>query len=178
MSISIARRYARGLHIVATEAGEVETALAALEQLAGAIDESEELLGVLESPQISRDQRRGVLLTLAKQQGFSQLMQNFLGLLVDRDRAAELPFIARVFRGLADESAGRVRAEVITALPLPDAQAKALEAALAKATSKTVILVRKEDPSIIGGLSAQVGDTLYDGSLKTQLARLRARALS
>jgi F-type H+-transporting ATPase subunit delta len=178
MPISIARRYARGLHIVATEAGEVDAILAELEQLATVATEAGELLEVLESPQISREQRRGVLLGIADSQDFSPLMRNFLGLLVDRDRAAELPFIARFFRGLADESAGRVRAEVVTALPLPDAQAKALEAALAKATGKTVILVRREDPEIIGGLSAKVGDTLYDGSLKTQLAQMRSRALS
>ena len=177
MPISIARRYARGLHAVADGAGEADATLAALETLAEAASESGDLASVLESPRITREQRRGVLLAIAEKQGFSTLMQNFLQLLVDRDRAVELPFIARVFRELADESAGRVRAEVVTALPLADTQAKDLEAALAQATGKTVILSRREDPEIIGGMAAKVGDTLYDGSLKTQLARMRSRAL-
>ena len=177
MPISIARRYARALHSVATQESVVDATLSALEALATAIAESSDLAGLLESPQITKDQRRGVLLEIAKQEGYSPLIQNFLQLLVDRDRGGELPFIARVFRELADESAGRVRAEVTTALPLADAQVKELEAALAKATGKTVVLSSRQDPEIIGGIAAKVGDTLYDGSLKTQLARLRTRAL-
>ncbi|MDF1561719.1 MAG: F0F1 ATP synthase subunit delta [Deltaproteobacteria bacterium] len=177
MPISIARRYARALHAVAKEASEVDATLKALETLSDAIAESSDLAGVLESPQITRDQRRAVLLEIASKAGFGPLVQNFLQLLVDRDRTPELPFVARLFRELADETAGRVRAEVTTALPLSDAEAKELEAALAKATGKTVVLTRREDPEIIGGLEAKVGDTLYDGSLKTQLARMRTRAL-
>jgi F-type H+-transporting ATPase subunit delta len=177
MPISIARRYARALHLVAAQGPEVDATLAALETLAAATDGSPDLAALLENPKVSRDQRKAVLLAIAEKEGFSPLMKNFLSLLVDRGRAIELPFIARVFRALADETAGRVRAEVTSALPLAKGQADEIVAALTKATGKQVILSSREDPEIIGGLTAKVGDRLYDGSLKTQLARLRTRAL-
>jgi F-type H+-transporting ATPase subunit delta len=178
MPISIARRYARALHAVSREAGEVDAALSTLEALAEAIGTSEALAEVIENPQVTRAQRAEVLLAVAREAGATPLFENFLRLLAERDRAGEVPQIARLFRDLADESAGRVRAELTSALPLPDEQVARLKAALTEVTGKTIVLSQHEDPALIGGVVAKVGDTLYDGSFKTQLERLRARALA
>jgi len=178
MPTSIARRYARALYQVSTEAGEVEAALTAIEGLAELFNQAADLRILLSSPGISRAQRRAVLTEIAKKGGFSKLFTNFLCLLVDRDRASELPMISILYRELADEGAGRLRAEVVTALPLEDAQEQALASALKKATGKTILLTSEADADLIGGVKAQVGDTLFDGSLKLQLARLRERALA
>jgi F-type H+-transporting ATPase subunit delta len=72
-----------------------------------------------------------------------------------------------------DEEIGRVRATVRTAVPIPDDLKDKVAGALAKATGKEVILVTEEDPDIIGGVVAHVGDIVWDGSIKSQLAGLK-----
>jgi F-type H+-transporting ATPase subunit delta len=72
---------------------------------------------------------------------------------------------------------GVVRAEVVTAMPLPDDQARALQDRLAGVTGRTVTMSARVDPSLIGGLVARVGSTVYDGSIATQLERMRGRLI-
>jgi F-type H+-transporting ATPase subunit delta len=99
-------------------------------------------------------------------------------LLLDKGRIGSLPDIARAHRALVDEHAGRVRATVTTARPLDPALEARLKAALEKTSGKTVLLDKKEDPSIVGGLVTQLGDIVYDGSVRTQLQQLREQLLA
>lgn len=176
--VSIARRYARALLEVALETGNADAVLAELEALAQKMDEVPELRVLMESPAFTRPQRAQVLEAIADEHGFSGVTKNFLRLLLDRDRTTHLPMIVRIYRELADVAAGRVRAEVTTPMPLPPEQLKSLQEALARATGKTIEMQRREDPSLLGGLVARVGDRVFDGSLKTQLRQLKDTALS
>jgi F-type H+-transporting ATPase subunit delta len=78
---------------------------------------------------------------------------------------------------LADEAAGRAKARIRTAQPLTDAQRERLARALAARAGRAVELEVELDPALIGGLVAQLGDTVYDGSLRTQLLQLRSALL-
>ena len=86
--------------------------------------------------------------------------------------------IARAHRTLVDEHAGRIRATVTSARPLDPMLETRLKTALEKQSGKTVILEKKEDPSIVGGLVTQLGDLVYDGSVRTQLQQMREQLLS
>ena len=95
-----------------------------------------------------------------------------------KGRIASLPDIARAHRALVDEHAGRVRATVTSARPLDPLLETRLKTALEKSSGKTVIFEKREDPAIMGGLVTQLGDTVYDGSVRTQLQQLREELLS
>ena len=83
--------------------------------------------------------------------------------------------IALAFRALVDEHAGRVRAQVTSAQPLAPAVEARLRAAFEKQSGKTVILEKTEDPAMLGGIIAQLGDMVYDGSVRNQLQAIRSR---
>jgi F-type H+-transporting ATPase subunit delta len=100
-------------------------------------------------------------------------MVNFLRLLVDRQRIGDLPQIARSFRAMVDQQAGRLRATVTSAGPLADDEVARVRDAIARMTGRTVVLESRTDPALIGGVVAQVGATQLDGSLRTQLERMR-----
>jgi len=90
-----------------------------------------------------------------------------------RQRLVELPAIARSYRELVDAQVGRVRAVVTSAAPLSKDEADRVRDAIANATQRSIVLETRTDANIVGGLVAQVGKTVWDGSLKTQLEKLR-----
>jgi F-type H+-transporting ATPase subunit delta len=170
---SVARRYARALLALGLEDGRHEAYGAELEAVARALETSPEARDVALNPGYSAQQRQGVIGTLAGELKLSPQVVNFLRLLVDRQRIASLPAIVRSYRELVDAQVGRVRAMVTTVQPLSTDELSRLRDTLAAATRRTIILEAKTDPSIVGGVVTQVGATLFDGSLKTQLERMR-----
>ena len=78
---------------------------------------------------------------------------------------------------LADRKENRLRADVISAVPLPDDVVVRLKAAMQRRTGKIVVITKREDPSLIGGVVTRVGDLMYDGSLKTQLVQMKEAML-
>ena len=168
----VARRYARALIDVASQDGRHEKIGAELEAISMAMA-APEVRDVLTNPAYAGPQRRSVVMALGKRLNLSPLTTNFLSLLVDRQRIEEIEAVARVYRDLLDEKVGRVRAVVTSALPLnPDDLARVRDT-LAAATRKSVVLESKTDPAIVGGLVTKVGTFVWDGSLRTQLERLR-----
>jgi F-type H+-transporting ATPase subunit delta len=101
-------------------------------------------------------------------------VRNFYALLIDQRRLVDLPAIREEYARLADEAAGRTRAEVVSASPLSDAQRERLRRALASRTGKQVELSERVDPSLVGGAIATVSGLVFDGSLRTQLDQLRS----
>lgn len=171
LNVSIARRYARALLEVAAETGTLDVVAQQLDAVAAAMKQSPELSDVLLNPAYSRAQREGVVAHLVK--GVTPALANTMRLLVERNRLQSLPDIARLFRDMADVRSGRVRGKVTSAVPLAADTVKKLEQSLEKLTQRNVVLDTQVDPSLLGGVSAQVGSVLYDGSLKRQLEELR-----
>ena len=169
---SVARRYARALFSLAQEAGAgaIDTVSAQLSAVAQALsveDASRALLAPGTPPARQNAAVDSLAASLAPQ------VVSFLKLLIERSRFDGLPQIAAAFAAMVDVAQGRVRATVTAAQPISDADLARVQQALAKATGKTIQLSAAVDPSLLGGLTADVGGVLYDGSIKTQLAKLR-----
>ena len=175
---SIGRRYAKALLSIGVATHSFDALGRELDRVADAIAASAELKNVLDNPVFPLSQRHRVLEDIARRLALSTSIKNLLLILLDRGRISALPDIARAHRELVDEQAGRARAVVTSAAPLDPAVEARLRGALEKQTGKTVLLDKKVDPSLIGGVVAQVGDLVFDGSVKHQLEKLRTELLS
>jgi F-type H+-transporting ATPase subunit delta len=170
---SIARRYAKALFSLAVETGRVEAWANSLLSLQAAVDGSPDLRDVLSNPVYSKDQRRAIVEKLASALSLDAEPRSLLLLLGDRNRLSYLSAIVDTFRGFADEHLGQLRARVTSAVKLEDGAAQAIADKLSQATKATVLLERVVDPAILGGVVAEVGNLVYDGSVRTQLEDLR-----
>jgi F-type H+-transporting ATPase subunit delta len=176
---SIARRYAKALVALGEEeggitdklAGELQAVVAALQAHDG------KLFDALCHPAISLAERQAVLNAVLPKLNVHPLMQNFLRLVLDKQRFSYLPAISLHARDQADVIAGRARALVTTATKMSASMEKEVKATLQKATGKEILLESKIDPSLIGGMVAQVGGKVFDASVKTRLAELRQQLL-
>lgn len=174
VNVSIARRYARALLDVAAEGNRTDAVADQLSAFVKALEQNRELSDVFLNPAYTRAQRNQVVESLIKMMGTVEpTLANTLRLLVDRNRLIYLPDIARVYREMADARAGRVRGHVTSATKLPPETLEMLRKNLQQITQRDVILESKEDPKLLGGMSAQVGSVLFDGSVRTQLEQLR-----
>ena len=174
---SVARRYAKALFEIGKEEGNLLTLLTNVQQMADIWLESEALRETMTSPKVSATERRGIWTQIASRSGITMTGRYFLNLLIDKSRLDELPAIARELAALADDMQNRLRAEVVTAVPISKSVEQNLKSALERLTGKIVILTMREDPEIIGGMVTHIGDTLFDGSIKTQLQRLKENML-
>ena len=173
----LSRRYAKALADVAAERGVLEPVGRDLRAVAGLLKEHREAAAFFANPAIPLTDKRRVLQSLAERVGVSPLSARFLGLILERRRLPHLEEMAFAYEELIDERLSRVKATVTAAIPLPDPVLEQLKARLGTATGKEVYLQSRFDPTILGGLVAQVGGTIYDGSLKTQLRRMREHLL-
>jgi F-type H+-transporting ATPase subunit delta len=174
VNVSIARRYARALLDVTAESQRTDAVATQLDSLVRTFEKSRELSDVLLNPAYSRAQRAQVVESLIQLAGnLDPILANTLRLLVERNRLTYLPDLARVFREMADARAGRVRGQITSASPLAPDTLEQVRKNLQQITQRDVILEQKVDPALLGGVSAQVGSVLYDGSLRTQLEQMR-----
>ncbi|HVP60604.1 MAG TPA: ATP synthase F1 subunit delta [Myxococcaceae bacterium] len=176
VNVSVARRYARAL-LEASAPGAVVAVAEQLTALSGLAAANPALADVLRNPAYSRAQRHAVIEELIQLLGpQAPTLPNFLRLLVDRHRLAMLPDVARLFRDMADEKAGRIRGTVVSAVALEPQSIQQLEQTLSRLVQKQVVLDTRVDRDVLGGVSTQVGSVVYDGTLRTQLDDLK-RAL-
>jgi F-type H+-transporting ATPase subunit delta len=172
INVSVARRYARALLDAAGASSD-----AVLEQLnafSQLLQSSRELSDVVTNPAFPRAEKVQAIEAVLTASGITEpTLGNLLRLLVDRNRLEFLPDIARIYRDLADMKAGRVRGQVTSAAALAPESVRKIEQSLELLTQRRVVLESKVDPKLLGGVSTQLGSTVYDGSVKTQLEQLR-----
>ncbi len=168
-----ARRYARALFAIAQEQQAVAEVRAQLEGVEALFAEHPELAAALFRPLHPVAERRGVLRGICERAGSGESVRNFFAFLVDQRRLVDFDAICSEYRRLADEAAGRTRAEVVSASPLSNEQQRRLAQALAARTGCEVELDVRVDADLIGGAIAVVGGLVFDGSLRTQLSQLR-----
>jgi F-type H+-transporting ATPase subunit delta len=174
-SRAAAARYARALFdvVVAERADPQETARQ-LGDLAALVSGHEALARALTHPAIPAAKKRAVLdEVLARAGGLQKPLVKLLLLLADRDRIALLPELVEAFERRLMDHLKIVRAEVVTAVPLPGDRVAALQRGLARSTGREVQLETRVDPTIVGGAVARIGSTVYDGSVVRQLERLK-----
>ncbi len=174
---ALARRYARALVALAPNPAardKFAKDLAALTEVLASEDEAQmPVLDVLGSRRFPLAQRKQLLATFAGKVGADPQVVKFLDYVMERDRIGGLADISRAYSRMADDAAGRIQAEVVSAAPLsPDAQS-GIKNAIERATGKQVVMQTRVDPELIGGVVAKVGSYMLDGSLKSALARMR-----
>jgi len=176
-NISVARRWARALLDVVDK--DVDVALLQLEAFSRGFSGTPRFSELLKNPGFSCTQQEAFIESLLRTtSGVNPYVANFMRLLAQRGRLAFLEAIIRALHGLADLRKNRLRGKLSVARALSPVQTKALQRALEEKTKKALLLETVVDKSLIGGISIQVGNMLFDGSLKGQLDNLRTRLLT
>ncbi len=165
--------YARAAFEVARAEGDLDEIEDELFRFARAFEGSDELRETLTDAAIPVGRRLGVIADLLGAQA-SQATVSLVNLVVTAGRARDLPAIVDRVVELAAAERQHVVAEVRSAVPLDEGQRTRLAEALGRATGKSVEVKVLVDPSVLGGLVAEIGDTVIDGTVRTRLDRLRA----
>ena len=125
------------------------------------------------NPTVAYDQKRKVLETLIARTKVRPTTANFLRVLLRNQRLAELAEVNAKLAEVLDERTGIVSAQVVSARPVSEATKTSLEQKLTQLTGKKAHLTFETDESLLGGIVTRIGSTIYDGSVRNQLNRLR-----
>jgi F-type H+-transporting ATPase subunit delta len=169
----IAKKYAKALLEIGLQDGNYEILGQDLNQMADLLRESKELRIALRSPAFPKSARKTIARRVGERLGFAGTTVKFLELLIHRKRMDHFFIIAKTYRDLGDEAAGRTRVTLATPLGLPFGLVEEIKNLMASITGKEVMLSSGKDPSLIGGVLIKNGNIVYDGSLKAQLAKLK-----
>ena len=169
----IAQRYAKALMNIGQEDGKFDAYWKELDAFTALFQGEEQLREVLSNPTFNVARRQTIIKEIGKRLRLSSIIINFLHLLADKNRMRYLPDITALYRELADEAAGRARVKLVTAHDLSKKKLTELTNELQGLVGKQVVMEVATDPDLIGGVVARIGGMVYDGSVKTQLARLR-----
>ena len=169
ISTVLARRYAKALFAAGKEEGKLQAFNETLQEIRSFLEANPDIEAALESPIIGLDVKQDIVEELIKAAKIDKTMANFMRVLVQNNRIHYIGLIADAYQELMDEEMGIVRARVVTAVPLSKDLKSQMEKVFSEVTGKKVVLVAQEDPSIIGGVIAHVGDMVWDGSIKSQL---------
>lgn len=175
---AVSTRYANALADVVTSGTadtNVEKALVELRSFESVLRSSSELQSALLSPAVPPSRKRAVTGRLADQLHLSRTTRNFLFVLIDKRRIGLLADVIHTFENVADERLGLARADVTSASELSEAQRQALSSQLERLTGKRIRARYGVDASLIGGVVARIGSTIYDGSVRGQLQSLGRR---
>jgi F-type H+-transporting ATPase subunit delta len=170
-----AGRYARALFdVVRKEGGNLDQVEADLQQFVDLFAQHPTLASTLGNPAIPASKKQAVARALIERAGdLSPVLAKTILMLGDRDRLMLLPEISRRYRDRLMDHQHVIRGEVTTAAALAPEKVRLLEQGLQQATGRKVILEARVDPSIIGGVVTRLGSTVYDGSVTTQLQKLK-----
>jgi F-type H+-transporting ATPase subunit delta len=169
----LAKRYAKAIFTVGQEKEKYEEYDEALQGLANLYSTHPDVVDALTNPLYPMDVKENVMKGIVSSMKVDTIMGNFLNLLVQKQRAEILPEIAASYKTMVDEAKNISHGNVISAIELSDELKENVQSILEKLTGKKVELTTSVDQSIIGGIIAQVGDLVLDGSIKTQLAGLK-----
>jgi F-type H+-transporting ATPase subunit delta len=174
---AVARRYAVALADVVTSRGESQEIREELSAWESLMQANPQLSEIFRHPTIPHEQKRGVLNELIKRSRARPTTANFLQVLLQNHRLADLSEINRQFVQELDRRAGVVNAQVTTARPVSSEMQEALSARLAEVTGSKVRLEFGVDNDLIGGVVTRIGSTLYDGSVRGQLQQIRRKMI-
>jgi F-type H+-transporting ATPase subunit delta len=175
---AVATRYANALADVVTSGASAtgaEAVLAELRAFQSTLSTSAELQNALTSPAVPPSRKRAVVAKLGDILKLSRVTRNLLFVLIDHRRLASLTDIIQSFETVADERLGFARAEISSARELSEPQRSKLNSQLEQLTGKRIRARYATDESLIGGVVARIGSTVYDGSVRGQLETLGRR---
>ena len=167
-------RYARAYaEVVAKHKLSPEKTVEELEALATVVNSNRDLRNVLQNPAVSREQKLGLLDAIVQRMGAAKLLRNFIAVLIDHRRIANIGELVEEFKRELDRRMGFAEARVTSVRALTAAERATLEKQLAAITGKTVRATYSEDARLLGGVTVRVGSTIYDGSVQGQLQRMK-----
>jgi len=170
---TLARRYAKALVQIGSEDGLIDRFRDELTAVDRVFAANANLKAVFANPAFTAEQKKEIMKDLVAKVNCSELVGNFLLLLVDKNRVAFLDQIIHTYQTLADEQSGIIRPVIKTAFALDDSQVASIQSALEKKSGKKVIPQVTVDATLLGGVVTQIGDTAFDSSVKTQLKRIQ-----
>ncbi len=171
MPTASAIRYAKAVFQLAVDRNELENWLEDLTQLADSIT-NQEFGEILAAPRIAASQKERIVRE-ALGSSVGPLALNLMFLLVSRNAIHSLPEVADRYQEMLDAHRGIERAEVVSAVPLDDAQRDSVADMLERTSGKEIRLSARVDPEILGGMVIRVGDRVMDGSARTRLQSMR-----
>ncbi len=170
---TIAKKYARALIELALEDKQQARCGREVESFGILIKENEQLWGLFTGPAGDAKLRRSALDAVLQKTKYLPLIDNFIRLLMDKDRLVLIGDIARAYGRMLDDLEGKMKARLVSAGPLSDAEIAEVTKRLSGSLKRDIVLETSVDPSLIGGAVAYVGGLVFDGSIKTQLTTIR-----
>jgi F-type H+-transporting ATPase subunit delta len=172
---ALAQRYAAALADAAQESKSGEALKSGLEEFAELAASSAELRNLLASPSVGREAKHDVVAKLMQKMKLSEELRNFMFVLIDQDRTGMLEEIREAFHAELNQRTGIVEAQIVSARELSTEERKRLAKALERVTGKKIEARYHLEPKLIGGTTVKIGSTVYDGSVREQLNRLRGQ---
>ena len=172
---SASLQYANALADIALAQGAAAAVTKQLADFGSVYAESAELRTFLASPAVDRTAKHGVIEKLLARIGGSEIVRNFLFVMIDHQRAYILPEMIAAFQEVVRRREGIAEAEVSSAVELSATQKAEFAFALEKLTGKRIEAKYSLEPKLLGGAVVRIGDTIYDGSLRSRLNEMRAR---
>lgn len=171
---SVASTYARAFaDVVLDERLDAAQATGGLRSIAALFAESLDLRRVWENPAVPAEQKRNLLDAIAERDRILRPVRNLVAVLIDHRRLPFLPRIVEQLEKELDQRLGFAEAQISSARDLDASEKRALEGQIAKTTGKKVRASYGLDPSLLGGAVVRIGSTIYDGSVKGQLERIK-----
>jgi F-type H+-transporting ATPase subunit delta len=175
----VALRYAHAFaSVTASSHLDGNAAQRQLRDFSETLADSHELREVLMNPSIATGQKLRVLDAIAGRIGMLPQVRNFIAVIMDHQRLAELDEILIEYHAVADEQAGLAEAEITSAHPLNDADRAELEAQISKLAGGRVRATYRQDATLLGGAVVRIGSTVYDGSIRAQLQHLKQKLVN
>ena len=171
---SVASTYARAFaDVVLREKLDAQRATGELRGIAALLAESSDLRRVWDNPAIPAEQKRGLLDAIAKRDGTEKIVRNLVAVLIDHRRVKYLDAVIQQLEKELDARLGFAEAQITSVRELGDPEKRGLESQIGKLTGKKVRAKFGQDASLLGGVVVRIGSTIYDGSVKGQLEKIR-----
>ena len=174
MDLRVARRYALALFSAAKETNAVEETAQDLNAIDKVLAANAEAKSFLESPEVDRSAKLQFVDNVFSDRA-RPLTMRLLRLLIEKNRQRELPGIQREFKSAMENSQGLMRAIITSAVKLSDSEVQRITDRISRQTGKNVIAETEVDPSVIGGVSVQYGNSVLDGTVSGALKRLEEK---
>jgi len=176
---AVSSRYARALvEVILEQKLDANIAREQLGSFAETVRESVELRRVWESPAVPAEQKRAVLDGIVRQMNAFKAIRNFMAVIIDHRRIPMLDDIVRQFAVELDAQLGLVQAEISSARQLSAEEKRQLESQVERLTGKRVRAHYASDPALLGGVTVRVGSTIYDGSVRGQLEKMKQELMT
>jgi F-type H+-transporting ATPase subunit delta len=175
---SASRQYATALAEIALAQGTTEPIRHQLMEFGKGYAQSAELRNFLSNPAVPPKAKHGVIEAIVQRLGAGKIIRNFLFVVVDNQRAQQLPQMIETFQEVIRQRQGVAEADVESAMELNAAQKTQLLETLERLTGKKIQAKYTLDPALLGGAVVRIGDTIFDGSLKNRLNQMRTRLAS